>query len=586
MLGKSYNLGAYVEGTQEARVKLANFDYLATQGGTIADFITSFTPDSKYMYLHVIAMGAGEYYGCNINGDYFPERDLIAKHQTFTENAHVFKEHDNKPTSQAYGNVVFSWYNRKMHRVELILAIDKDAGREFVDRVNRGEQLEVSMGCRVKYDVCSICGNKAHKKNEYCDHIRYELKKVYPDGRQAYMINVNPTFFDISIVKHRADRIAYVLDKVASADEENTSYPASEAKSVEQIMSEIHDVDEAVLNKQASVSKQADIDKRIAAASVHVLNEEMLHRVAELNAIEPDLPVALLDRLAIRFPLASILHSAALNAIQLRPKEVTRIIVIQQGLPISRSAEVLQGILHTKPASHIQDVPYDYSIAKLLDPYIAYRSSFLSPLMTRLQALVLQKHASVDTTLPGVVYDMDPALHLGQVRTPVTVDQLSNNVYMQPATYPRDGANTKNTTPLTPMQTGAMLGAAYMAYKNGALENILQDPKKAFLFGMLSMYAAGKVRDDIYDGVLAKANGLVKSACNQDVTPIVWAHYLGAGGTPYSNESICKFASTNIDLLGATALFLSQPENPTKLAALNTDKQVDAQLERLAEFLL
>ena len=32
------------------------------------------------------------------------------------------------------------------------------------------------------------------------------------------MINYNPTFFDISIVRHRADRIAYVLSKVASAD--------------------------------------------------------------------------------------------------------------------------------------------------------------------------------------------------------------------------------------------------------------------------------------------------------------------------------------------------------------------------------
>lgn len=147
MLGKKFSLGSVVEETGEARIKLANFDELREQGSDIASFISTFKPDPGYVYLHVIAMGAGEYYGCNINGDYFPEKDLIERHHTFVTNAKVFKEHDNKPTSPSYGHVVFSWYNPKMHRVELILAIDKVKGKEFIDRQARGEQLEVSMGC-------------------------------------------------------------------------------------------------------------------------------------------------------------------------------------------------------------------------------------------------------------------------------------------------------------------------------------------------------------------------------------------------------------------------------------------------------
>ena len=147
MLGKHYSLGSVFEETGEARVKLANFDDLKSQGEDIASFLNTFKPDSGFVYLHVIAMGAGEYYGCNINGDYFPERDLINRHNTFVTNAKVFKEHDNKPYSPDYGHVAFSWYNPKMHRVELILAVDKVKGKEFIERQARGEQLEVSMGC-------------------------------------------------------------------------------------------------------------------------------------------------------------------------------------------------------------------------------------------------------------------------------------------------------------------------------------------------------------------------------------------------------------------------------------------------------
>jgi hypothetical protein len=47
---------------------------------------------------------------------------------------------------------------------------------------------DVSMGCRIQHSVCSICGNKAKTKFEYCDHIKYMRGKIFNDGKKAYEI--------------------------------------------------------------------------------------------------------------------------------------------------------------------------------------------------------------------------------------------------------------------------------------------------------------------------------------------------------------------------------------------------------------
>ena len=64
------------------------------------------------------------------------------------------------------GRVILSCYNPIMHRVEFVLEIDRaKAAQEghtgLVDSLDNGGNPAVSMGCRVKYDVCSICGNKS-----------------------------------------------------------------------------------------------------------------------------------------------------------------------------------------------------------------------------------------------------------------------------------------------------------------------------------------------------------------------------------------------------------------------------------------
>lgn len=218
MLTKIIDLGFEAPETGEPRVRLIQPDLVKTASTEIQQFWDSMQPDGQSSFLWVIGVSAREFYGCNNNGDAFDEADLIKTHNRFVDTAHVFMQHVNKDPAKAIGKPVFSWYNDVMHRVELILRIDKEAANSalIVARIENGDPIFVSMGCTVDYDVCSICGNRSKTRKEYCDHLRYNMKKILPDGRQVYALNPNPKFFDISIVARPADPTAFTLDKRAS----------------------------------------------------------------------------------------------------------------------------------------------------------------------------------------------------------------------------------------------------------------------------------------------------------------------------------------------------------------------------------
>lgn len=752
MLGKKYSLGSTFEATGEQRIKLANFDELKSQGADIASFLESFKPNPGFTYLHVIAMGAGEYYGCNVNGDYFPEKDLIARHHTFVEQAKVFKEHDNKPTSPSFGNVVFSWYNPKMHRVELILALDKIKGEEFIRRQDAGEQLEVSMGCfpagtlitmadgsqkpietvapgecvrthmgrprkvvtamthrytgkmytftiaatpnipehtitatqehpilvyldlntaidqaeasldwvdaqniklgdrviqnpyeessytvfecgevtnivvedvadtpvynlsveedesfvaenvavhncRVRFDVCSICGNKATAKNPYCEHIKYHKREVYPDGKQAYMINVNPTFFDISIVRRRADKIAYVLNKVASVNsvaslmEKNAElfeHLGSEletsliplAPTSDEAIFAIPDNDDmqkiaATLNDREEQEKLAMV-KRIRAQAVRVLQKGIEEALPALEKVEPDLPAALLDRMARRHSIEDILRSFFLNAIPMKPREFTRIIIVQNGIPLEKFDDVLAGVRAARPANQIPHGHYQKEIGSLLEKFLMDRSSFLPAVMHRMDKV--KTSAALNMNVPMAYYDLNPNLNFGHVRRPAPYTEINQSidaipvyrnsyaqtpVMMSPAQVEEQKLRPKLKEPhMGPVKTGLTLGALYAAYKtHGALDTILKDPKNMALVALLAGLVAqkfdsrkpgGKENDRV------KTAGFVKSFGGKIALPFVGVHLLaGHYRNQYNHGKDLNFAeryvAENPDMLSLIA---------------------------------
>ncbi len=194
--------------------------------GTIQNFVrTQVLPnrDPNKMYLHINALGSGEYYGANRNGDYFPEDNLRAHYKTF-EQGHVFRHHINKDPAKSMGRVLFATYNEAMHRVELVVEVDKTLGRDIEERLLRGDYPWTSMACKTPFDTCSICKNQAHSKAEYCTHLTQQMGQVLDDGSKVAAINNGPLrFFDISIVVKPADITSGILEKVAHLRSEGQS---------------------------------------------------------------------------------------------------------------------------------------------------------------------------------------------------------------------------------------------------------------------------------------------------------------------------------------------------------------------------
>ena len=181
----------------------------------LQEFLSTLTKRPGKTYALVNAMSAGEHYGSNRNGDYFPIQALKDYHKTFESNGHVYKHHINKDPRKAMGRVSFSYYNPQMNRVELVLELDDNKAASVVDRLLQGELPAVSMGCKVPFDVCSICGNRAKTLAQYCGHLKDEMNNVYDDGRRVYAVNTRPKFFDLSVVTIPADSTAGFLSKVA-----------------------------------------------------------------------------------------------------------------------------------------------------------------------------------------------------------------------------------------------------------------------------------------------------------------------------------------------------------------------------------
>ncbi len=209
----------------------------------IQDFVRAVRPTGAGIYVLVNALGAGEYWGSNVNGDLFPEKSLIHSppdwenilaspdqartigqawdygYPTFM-GAYPYKHHVNKDPSRAFGRVELATWNPKMHRVELVVYLDRalcmqlDA-TDIIQRIENGEFPDVSMGCKVPYDVCTICQNPSKTRNDYCDHALRMMNKILPDGRKVAVRNDYPKFFDISFVFIGADKTAKVMAKLA-----------------------------------------------------------------------------------------------------------------------------------------------------------------------------------------------------------------------------------------------------------------------------------------------------------------------------------------------------------------------------------
>lgn len=239
--------GSYTLGEEVARlVKYASSGLrggdltalIKRAGHEFADKVKNLDLKPGEVPVHLIALGATEAVGPNRNGDGFKCASCRRYHDTFVKHARWYRNHKNKDESKSYGIVKLSMYNEAMKRVELLVALNgtKEAAErngglvadQELQKLEKGDDIGVSMACKVAYDVCSGCGNRARTRQEYCTGteeggtckyggLQTNIGTVHESGHHLHADNPHPKFFDISMVFRPADRTAYVLGKAASS---------------------------------------------------------------------------------------------------------------------------------------------------------------------------------------------------------------------------------------------------------------------------------------------------------------------------------------------------------------------------------
>jgi len=362
---------------------------------TIASYINAAKHIKGKTQILLTALGAYEFWGFNVNGDAFPESGLAHEgtdygFKTFEHYAKIYKNHVNKDPTASYGDVALSVYNPKYHRVELIVVLDNAKAPDIAMRMEHGDYPDWSMGTRVPYDVCSICGNKAPTRKQYCEHLKYYLGRMYPPlGKPAFAINLQPKFFDISQVFIGADRIAKTHMKVAGS---GIVYPGSAW-----IAEKLAETKEAVMEKEVPATQEAPASQDSLV--------DLANGITEAKSYERAFPRSALNAMS-KYPLSEVMSTLAMLGILPKPQEFQRIFLGGLGQhvladqmddecacfdPMSGDGSGLDDQLHI---THSQFNPF---IAQMVMPFLPERS-YAAPLLGK-RLVVMIKRAEAEPTL-------------------------------------------------------------------------------------------------------------------------------------------------------------------------------------------
>ena len=333
-----------VEPVRTKRMAAYNHDYMPA----IGEFLASLTPEKKCIYIINNAMGASEMWGANRNGDLFPAQPFWGLnhdtdewgHKTFVRHAHVFRQHKNRLAEghPSYGRVVFSVFNPRMMRVETVSKVERGhaAIEDIIYDLDRYHPVAVSMGCRIPYDECTLCGHRAPTVPQHCEHLKQRMNEVRPDGLRIGMINYYPIFFDLSFVRRGADASAFAHRKVAEWGQESKEAAVDPVRPEDvplnaHVKTATEEEDRALFGRPV-VQKRADVKasaiyKRVPgglAEAVAPPQERRLLRhgaMPRLRPVEPGLSRGLMASLASRWPLGAILSTLYAGGIDVRPAE-------------------------------------------------------------------------------------------------------------------------------------------------------------------------------------------------------------------------------------------------------------------------
>ena len=378
-----------LETTSERNIKLATALH-----PDIQQYIRNARPIEGKTQLLIDALGCCEYWGSNSNGDMFETRALAHDGddygaRTFEKYAYPFKHHVNKDPAKAYGDkVTLARFYAPTGRVQLIAAFHNDKSADIITDVENGDYPEVSMGCRVPNDRCSICGNLAKTRADYCIHAKYQMNKILPDGRRVGVYNDRPKFFDISIVLIGAEKASHVLKKVAH---ERPYEIISSAAAGENFYGKL-----AAAAKAAAQTKESDIDKEVPTnlppeGQISNVGADMMDAMGDVKRTEQTMPARTLDSIA-GFPLHDIFSTLGALGIPLKPHEFQRVILVKMGNRGVADEFWRDGIVFDESeGSPEPSDAFDFDprrvnekIAFLLQPHLAERSIFDEPLRRRI----------------------------------------------------------------------------------------------------------------------------------------------------------------------------------------------------------
>ena len=259
---------------------------------------------AMYSYYLVNIVSSLERYGANRNGDAFSIRALERYHKTFMQ-GHPFTLHDNDDTNKALGRIIYASWNPLMSRGEVLSRLLRTDSR--VVKIDAdweaGHPPDVSMGCKVPFDRCSICNHRSRTRSEYCEHLLHHMGQLWPspqdsDGRRCFAWNDDPCFFDQSFVHVRADQQSGILSKVAAfRDATSGAYdpsymvPEIYVKESAEIVASIKKTGPGDITATPETASPAPLPQAAAVLAEHgrrMAEEDSPVPMEDLEGVEPD----------------------------------------------------------------------------------------------------------------------------------------------------------------------------------------------------------------------------------------------------------------------------------------------------------
>jgi ElaB/YqjD/DUF883 family membrane-anchored ribosome-binding protein len=454
----------------------------------VAEYLEKLERENGYLYALINALTAGEYFGPNRNGDFFPEEALKKYHHTFVDHGHVYKHHINKDPKKSMGRVIFSHYNPKMHRVEIVVKLQRNHPdvQRILSEIEQGRIPKTSMGVRTPSDTCSITLKRAKTRAQYSDYLRNRMNQVLEDGRRVYAINNDKLkFFDISLVTIPADPTSSFMSPIIGMDK---------VASVEEPM----ELEKAADDKSAAMTKRIPVE-------LESITEDPNRLIVESQARLTDAQIKKLAEFPLNETMSTML---ALRVMPLREDFQKLALYCAKRFELAEKLEK-QGILFEVTGDTKVDIPEKVSeefvnekIAEIFSENIS-SISLTKPLIIN---RILEKQAalaniSINTPFPNkkettqsllksVFIDDEPKPALDGVSDAAIPLATLGTIYAGYASLFKETANVTNFTKFVGRNpwVGPIIGLTAGVLLNRQQQKMLEQPNKA-LYKTASRFA-------------------------------------------------------------------------------------------------